>query len=129
MKVYRLEHKGHRHGAYAADESQDIWQGWIGGTASNDKHPSPWQDSLLTDTDFDKYCYSDTRYGFKTLKQFRNWFYNDSVLSQFHKEGFVLTVYSVKKLFIGHTQCVFLAEDHKNENIVKEICLLTLARD
>ena len=129
---YRLEHKDTRMGIYNCFINISF------GTSTNEKHPMPTEDSLLLDNyekewppaeDDDSYisnCNDRFRFGFNSLLQLKNWFYNDWWLKELNDKSIVLRVYEVPYICEGTTQCIIHAEDHIMENLKEEICLLSL---
>lgn len=122
MRFYRVEHKETRHGVYESFAYFSTIS-----TSPSDRHPMPHQDSLLVSNLEGKLIsFNDQRFGFNSILQLKNWFYNDAMLAELNTAGFVLSVYETNKIFEGSTQCIMLGEDHDKAHRVEEINLLTL---
>lgn len=91
-----------------------------------DKHPLPENDALL----YNNHCrmkarqceqndivlyLSDYHYGFKSINQFRAWFYDDDVLLWMHENNYVITEFDVNEEFchLGYSQMIAILSECK----------------
>lgn len=116
MKLfYRVENEAGV-GPYQCNGPASQWRAINNIPQFNPRHPVPSEDSLLIEN-FRKVeeknpevnCF-DYIFGFSTLKQFRSWFYNDSILKACQDARFKLSVYKSADRIVGHSQAVSTRE-------------------
>lgn len=122
---YRLENKYSRHGVYYSLKEEEF--NLIGGSDCTDRHPSYEKDSKLYINISKKksFNYNSIRFGFSSIKQLRNWFYNNEILIKFNSLNIILSVYKVP-FTAGNCQAVMAAKYHIAERRIKEIDLVEL---
>lgn len=138
-KIFRLEHKPQK-GIYVTgnftrgeedgkrEAIQKAMDKHFGGSANltSDRHPCPWNDSLLMDSlesngiDF----YDSTMFcGFKDESQFRAWFYSDDLLKDLGDLGCTLVVYEISTIYYGNCQTCGNISELEEKNV---ICRMSL---
>lgn len=119
MRFYRLEMKDTKQGVYRSDSTEvdEIIECFT----SMDRHPTPWNDSLLGDKLWErKWSEFGTNegmeqyiFGFKSLKQFRAWFYSDVVLLELEEKDIELNLYQTTDYITGYTQMIARKDELK----------------
>ena len=131
--VFRIQHKDTGKGMYRhtgrclasiCSSSYDV---------EYDRHPTPWEDSKLTDSILEKYdsvgsvIYNESPYlyGFISVDQLRSWLYRDEWLLGLHNEGYILIVVETDDVYTGNSQAVFTAPNGYVTHSIKEYFNLT----
>lgn len=122
--VYRIERDKSKEGMYTCITGKD-WYSITNG-AQTDRHPTPWEDSLLR-ANIIAAGYSMTdiacemHYGFISIEQLRTWIYKDEWLKGLSDNGFILAEYRSEEVFVGNTQAIFYRgpRRHRKHNIKK----------
>lgn len=113
VKVFRIEN-ARGVGPYMSDIIPQEYRTQL---TDEVRHPEPYKDSRLVSEIESRHPYNFNliptwmRFGFGSIDQLRNWFYNDDWLYTLHKYGFVLVEYTVSsdRVYLGNTQCTFKA--------------------
>lgn len=105
MKVYRIERKEDGKGVYTAGYGADH--------VTHSEQPSPRDDFYQ----FPRSCYY---YGFKSVEQMHNWFFDPSWYDHIATHEFILRVYETKWLLKGNYQVAFIKYE---AHLVEEISL------
>lgn len=74
----------------------------------SDRHPTPYEDSPLSEWWEDEALQELWYFGFKDVAQFKSWFYEDSGLESL-TEDMRIGVYECEEVKVGYTQVCFVA--------------------
>lgn len=117
-QIFRLEHpaSGYK-GPYTGPSIKGFHN-----FSDNRRHPTPLEDSGLRDI-WSKFSMVNSKhwmFGFGSFTQFKAWFYNDDILVEAYKAGYVVNVYEVPDIAIhlGNAQAVF----HDTYHTALDIC-------
>ena len=114
MLIYRVENSQGK-GPYWGAAPMYLFE-------NNRLHPAPQDDSKFMLNAFRKgfagniYLFATNQniyFGFESIKQFKRWFFKNSVILDFHKYDFRIVVYKVsaKQVVLGNTQLAFVKEN------------------
>ena len=110
QRVYRLE-TIEGVGVYMARERNQMIQRIMAAYVDAPRHPGPMYDSLLADT----FCSVDRErfsFGFASLEQLKEWFFDDNDRELLSLHGIVCNEYEIEGwgFVAGRKQCMFVKE-------------------
>ena len=111
QRVYRLETL-EGVGVYMASKSNQMVDRIMNGYVAAPRHPGPMNDSLLADAFYsaNQQCFS---FGFASLEQLKEWFFDDNDRELLSLHGIVCNEYEIEGwgFVAGRKQCMFVKEN------------------
>lgn len=129
FRFYRIEHRVYKDGPYQCRGRfvMELWAKREGRQRmSSVMHPIPYNDECLINNASQFFDPCEYVYGFDSISQLIEWFYDSETLKELEKADFQLSIYEVPftKGLSGSKQAVILKDAHIEQNLIQTRSLL-----